>query len=71
MMLAVMPMAGVGMFGMNLGMVAAVMTIMLHVIYGAVPGGVLAALQSWERDADTPLLERSSSLRPAGLRSAE
>ena len=54
MMLAVMLIAGAGMFGMNLGMVAAVMTIMLHVIYGAVLGGVFAALQSWEHDADTP-----------------
>jgi len=46
MMLAVMPMAGAGFFGMNLGMVAPVMTLVLHVIYGAVLGGVYAALQS-------------------------
>ena len=38
MMLAVMPMAGAGLFGLNLGMMAPVMTLMLHVIYGAVLG---------------------------------
>jgi hypothetical protein len=39
MMIAVMPMAGAGMFGMNLGMMAPVMTFGLHVIFGAVLGG--------------------------------
>lgn len=39
MMIAVMPMAGAGMFGMSLGMMAPVMTLGLHVIFGAVPGG--------------------------------
>jgi hypothetical protein len=48
MMVAVMPMAGAGFFGMNLGMAAPVMTLMLHIIYGAVLGGVYAALQGWE-----------------------
>ena len=48
MMLAVMPMAGAGFFGMNLGMVAPIMTLVLHVIYGAVLGCVYAALQSRE-----------------------
>jgi YHS domain-containing protein len=46
MMLGVMPMAGGGLFGKNLGMVAPIMTLVLHVIYGAVLGGVYAALQS-------------------------
>lgn len=46
MMVAVMPMAGAGLFGMKFGMVAPVMTLMLHVIFGAVLGGVYAALQS-------------------------
>jgi hypothetical protein len=45
MMLAVMPMSGAGLFGMNLGMAAPIMTLVLHVIYGAVLGGVYAALQ--------------------------
>lgn len=38
MMLLVMPMAGAGMFGMTMGMMAPVMTLMLHVIFGAVLG---------------------------------
>lgn len=45
MMLAVMPMAGAGVFGMTLGIGAPLMTLMLHAIYGAVLGGVYAALQ--------------------------
>ncbi len=48
MMIAVMPMAGAGFFGMNLGMVAPIMTLMLHVIFGAVLGGTYAALQGRE-----------------------
>ncbi len=48
MMVVVMPMAGAGVFGMNLGIAAPVMTFMLHVIYGAVLGGVYAALQNRE-----------------------
>ncbi len=40
MMLLVMPMAGAGMFGMSMGMgmMAPAMTLMLHVIFGAVLG---------------------------------
>lgn len=45
MMIVVMPMAGAGLFGMSLGMVAPVMTLMLHIIYGAVLGGVYGAQQ--------------------------
>lgn len=48
MMVAVMPMAGAGPFGANLGMAAPVMTLMLHVIFGAVLGSVYAALQHRE-----------------------
>lgn len=48
MMVAVMPMAGAGFFGMNLGMATPVMTLMLHVIYGVVLGGVYAALRGRE-----------------------
>jgi hypothetical protein len=44
MMIAVMPMAGAGIFGMKLGMMAPVMTMMLHVVFGAVLGGVFAKL---------------------------
>ncbi len=42
MMLLVMPMAGAGIFGMNLGMMAPVMTLMLHIIFGSVLGKVYA-----------------------------
>lgn len=44
MMVAVMPMAGAGMFGMGLGMMAPVMTLMLHLIFGAVLGYVYARI---------------------------
>lgn len=40
MMVAVMPMAGAGIFGMNMGMMAPVMTLVLHIIFGAVLGAV-------------------------------
>ncbi len=43
MMLAVMPMAGAGLFGMNFGMMAPVMTLVLHIIFGAILGGVYGA----------------------------
>lgn len=38
MMLAIMPMAGAGLFGLKMGMTAPIMTLMLHVIFGAVLG---------------------------------
>lgn len=40
MMVIVMPMAGAGMFGMNFGKAAPVMTLMLHMIFGATLGAV-------------------------------
>ena len=43
MMIAVMPMAGAGLFGANLGMIAPVITLVLHIIFGAVLGGVYGA----------------------------
>lgn len=46
MMVAVMPMAGAGVFGMKFGMAAPVMTLVLHLIFGAVLGGVYTALPS-------------------------
>lgn len=45
MMIAVMPMAGAGFFGMKMGMMAPVMTFMLHVVYGAVLGTVYTVLK--------------------------
>ncbi|WP_028731141.1 DUF6789 family protein [Pandoraea sp. E26] len=38
MMLLPMPMAGAGLFGLKLGMMAPVMTLMMHLIWGAVLG---------------------------------
>lgn len=38
MMIGPMPMAGAGLFGLNLGMMAPVATLMLHLIWGAVLG---------------------------------
>ena len=38
MMVAVMPMAGAGMFGLNMGVMAPIATLMLHLIFGAVLG---------------------------------
>lgn len=43
MMIAVMPMAGAGLFGMNFGMMGPGMTMILHVIFGAVLGGIYGA----------------------------
>ncbi len=43
MMIAVMPMAGAGFFGMALEMMAPVMTLVLHIIFGVVLGGVYGA----------------------------
>ncbi len=40
MMVMLMPMAGAGLFGMSLGVMAPVMTLVLHLIFGAVLGWV-------------------------------
>jgi hypothetical protein len=42
MMIVMMPMAGAGFFGSHLGMMAPVMTLMLHVVFGFVLGAVYA-----------------------------
>ncbi|MDF2114015.1 hypothetical protein PY365_00390 [Roseiarcaceae bacterium H3SJ34-1] len=42
MMIAMMPMAGAGLFGYHLGMTAPVMTLMLHIVFGFVLGAVYA-----------------------------
>lgn len=44
MMVAMMPMAGAGFFGMQLGMMAPVMTLAMHLVFGAVLGGVYGML---------------------------
>ena len=38
MMIMIMPMAGAGFFGMNMGIMAPVMTLVLHIVFGAVLG---------------------------------
>lgn len=43
MMIMVMPMAGAGFFGMAIGIMAPMMTLVLHVIFGAVLGVVYQA----------------------------
>ncbi len=45
MMIMVMPMAGAGLFGMNFGIMAPMMTLVLHIVFGAVLGGVYGARQ--------------------------
>ncbi|MBN2631553.1 MAG: hypothetical protein JXR75_13565 [Rhodobacteraceae bacterium] len=40
MMILVMPMAGAGFFGMKMGIMAPVMTLVLHIVFGAVLGFV-------------------------------
>ncbi len=40
MMIMVMPMAGVGLFGMAFGIMVPMMTLVLHIIFGAVLGAV-------------------------------
>jgi hypothetical protein len=43
MMVMVMPMAGAGLFGMAFGVMAPMMTLVLHIVFGAVPGAVYLA----------------------------
>lgn len=43
MMIMVMPMAGAGLFGMSFGIMAPMMTLILHIIFGAVMGAVYNA----------------------------
>ena len=45
MMIIVMPMAGGGFFGMKFGMMGPGMTLVLHIIFGAVMGGVATSLE--------------------------
>lgn len=40
MMVMVMPMAGAGFFGLRFGIAAPVMTLLLHIVFGATLGGV-------------------------------
>lgn len=51
MMLLVMPMAGAGFFGLNMGLMAPMMTLILHMIYGAALGYVFGKLGSTQSAA--------------------
>ncbi|MBI1330963.1 MAG: hypothetical protein GC166_13790 [Alphaproteobacteria bacterium] len=42
MMVMIMPMAGAGLFGLRFGMAAPVMTLLLHIVFGATLGAVYA-----------------------------
>jgi len=44
MMIAMMPMAGAGLFGWHLGMMTPVVTLVLHLVFGVVLGGVYGLL---------------------------
>lgn len=44
MMVVVMPMAGAGLFGLDLGMMAPVVTLVLHVVFGGVLGAIYGLL---------------------------
>lgn len=44
MMLAMMPMAGAGLFGLSLGVMAPAMTLVMHIVFGAVLGWVYGFL---------------------------
>ncbi|QCB45389.1 DUF6789 family protein [Hydrogenophaga sp. PAMC20947] len=56
MMVTVMPMAGAGLFGMNMGLMAPMMTLVLHLVFGAVLGWVYGKLLS---DASGVVLARA------------
>ena len=47
MMVAFMPLAKVGVFGSKIGPMAAVVTLMYHLVYGAVLGTTYGLLSSW------------------------
>ena len=46
MMIVIMPMAGAGLFGLHFGVMAPLMTFVLHAVFGAVLGAVYAAERS-------------------------
>ena len=53
MMLTLMPMAGVGLFAMSMGVMAPMMTLVLHLIFGAVLGWTYGKLVSGSPEART------------------
>ena len=59
MMVVLMPMAGKGFFGLGIGWMAPVMTLMLHLIFGAVLGWV------YGRQASRPIDVHDRHYEPA------
>jgi hypothetical protein len=57
MMIIPMPMAGAGLFGLNLGVGAPIAILTLHIVFGAVPGAVYGWLRTGRATA-TPRGER-------------
>lgn len=53
MMLTLMPMAGAGLFAMSMGVMAPLMTLVLHLIFGAVLGWTYGRLGSGSSEAHT------------------
>jgi hypothetical protein len=51
MMILVMPMAGAGLFGVALGMMTPVATLLLHIVFGLVLGGVYGLLGGGQASA--------------------
>ncbi|MDQ6621166.1 MAG: hypothetical protein M3Z31_15975 [Pseudomonadota bacterium] len=57
MMVLLMPLAGAGFFGLKLGIGAPLMTLMLHVIYGAVLGWSFGLIRLTARVPANPVLD--------------
>jgi len=55
MMVGLMPMAGAGLFGMKLGVMAPMMTLVLHLIFGAVLGWVYSRSLQFPNDRSRAL----------------
>lgn len=58
MMIVLMPMAGAGLFGMSMGVMAPVMTLVLHLIFGAVLGWTYGKLRTTSSQVDVPGMRR-------------
>lgn len=68
-MLVLMPLAGAGLFGMSMGAMAAVLTLLLHLIFGAALGGVYDWLATGRMETrNRPRLKRGASQHPDGPR---
>ncbi len=64
MMVGPMPMAGAGLFGLNIGIQAPVATLVLHVVYGAALGVAFARFRGAVIKTDESVPGRRDQLRP-------